>query len=38
LLVDACQRLGVDVLGVPRAIGRRPADALRLQGQGLRAA
>jgi site-specific DNA recombinase len=34
VLVDACRRAGVEVLFVHRALGHRPADALRLHVQG----
>ena len=37
LLVDAFQRAGVEVVGLNRALGRSPADALRLQVPGLMA-
>jgi site-specific DNA recombinase len=37
LLVDACQRAGVEVIVLNRALGRSPADDLRLQVQGMMA-
>lgn len=37
LWVDACHRAGVEVVCLPRALGRSPEDDRRLQGQGMMA-